>query len=133
LPYRDDFFDIVICTDILEHVIDLNASIKEIRRVLKHGGYLFVRVPNKEDLSQYLANDSPYYFVHLRSFDRYSLELLFTRIADMRCIEICDGPVIESRNKLRHTPLLVPSKVYYVIIIAGLRIVKNFSIKFYQM
>jgi 2-polyprenyl-3-methyl-5-hydroxy-6-metoxy-1,4-benzoquinol methylase len=133
LPYKDGFFDIIICTDVLEHVVDINASIKEVKRVLKDGGYLFVRVPNKEDLSQYLANDYPYYFVHLRSFDRYSLELLFTRVAGMKCIEICDGPVIESRKNVRHTPLLVPSKVYYAIIIAWLNIVKLFSIKFYEM
>jgi len=129
LPYKDNFFDIIICTDVLEHVIDLNLSIKEVKRVLKDGGYLFVRVPNKEDLSQYLANDYPYYFVHLRSFDRYSLELLFTRVAGMKCIKICDGLVIEQKNMLKY---ILPIKGYFRMLLAGLKIIKFFSNQSYQ-
>jgi len=129
LPYKDNLFDIIICTDVLEHVIDLNLSIKEVKRVLKDGGYLFVRVPNKEDLSQYLTSDYPYYFVHLRSFDRYSLELLFTRVAGMKCIEICDGSVIEQKNMCRY---ILPIKGYFRMLLAGLKIIKFFSNQSYQ-
>jgi 2-polyprenyl-3-methyl-5-hydroxy-6-metoxy-1,4-benzoquinol methylase len=129
LPYKDNFFDIIICTDVLEHVVDINASIKEVKRVLKNGGYLFIRVPNKEDLSQYLTSDYPYYFLHLRSFDRYSLELLFTRVAGMKCIEICDGSVIEQKNMCRY---ILPIKGYFRMLLAGLKIIKFFSNQSYQ-
>lgn len=38
LPYADGSFSAVVCLDALEHVRDLNATIKEIARVLAPGG-----------------------------------------------------------------------------------------------
>ncbi len=87
LPYKDKLFDIIVCTDVLEHVLDFNKSISEILRVLKPNGYLIIRVPYREDLSPYLAKSYPYFFVHLRSFDEFSLELFFSRIANCKTIE----------------------------------------------
>lgn len=82
LPYPEDFFDVVVCTDVLEHVFDLKAAVSEIARTLKPGGVFILRVPYKEDLSQYLSKDLPYKYVHVRSFDEYALEILFCRIFD---------------------------------------------------
>lgn len=80
LPYKKDFFDMVVCTDVLEHVLDLNLAIKNILNVLKPSGILIVRVPNNENMAQYLDKDFPYDYCHLRKFDEYSLELLFAKI-----------------------------------------------------
>jgi ubiquinone/menaquinone biosynthesis C-methylase UbiE len=38
IPYPDEFFDIVLSHDVLEHVEDPRISIAEIRRVLRPGG-----------------------------------------------------------------------------------------------
>lgn len=38
LPYPNNFFDTVICVDVLEHVADLKQTVTEIYRVLKPGG-----------------------------------------------------------------------------------------------
>lgn len=80
LPYKDNFFDGIICTDVLEHLLDLNPVISEIIRVTKKGGFIFIRVPLEEDLSSYLAKENPYDLVHLRSFCEAELILLFTKI-----------------------------------------------------
>ena len=45
LPYKDNFFDVCICLDVLEHVPDVDFFLKEVRRVLKTGGSFFVIVP----------------------------------------------------------------------------------------
>jgi 2-polyprenyl-3-methyl-5-hydroxy-6-metoxy-1,4-benzoquinol methylase len=45
IPYKEEYFDIIICTDVLEHVIDLNLAILNILKVLKPDGYLIIRVP----------------------------------------------------------------------------------------
>jgi SAM-dependent methyltransferase len=46
LPFPDDSFDVVICSEILEHVPDLDAVLAEIARVLVKGGRLYATMPN---------------------------------------------------------------------------------------
>ncbi len=41
-------FDIVVTRNTLEHLFDPNQEIKEIARVLKKNGYLYIKVPNVE-------------------------------------------------------------------------------------
>ena len=45
LPFQDDHFDLVICSEVLEHIIVHTAAIREIVRVLKPGNNLVVSVP----------------------------------------------------------------------------------------
>ena len=45
LPFTDASFDIVICSEVLEHIPDHNTAVKEIIRVLKPGQSLVVTVP----------------------------------------------------------------------------------------
>ncbi|MBI2641446.1 class I SAM-dependent methyltransferase, partial [Candidatus Roizmanbacteria bacterium] len=47
LPYPNEYFDCVICSEVLEHLNDDNKALLEIKRVLKKNGLLFVTVPNK--------------------------------------------------------------------------------------
>ena len=82
LPYPDGMFDVVAAVDVLEHVIDLNAVLREVLRVLRPEGVLVVRVPDREDLWTYLDPGYPYRFAHLRSFDEPSLRLLVDRVCD---------------------------------------------------
>ncbi|SVB54956.1 uncharacterized protein METZ01_LOCUS207810, partial [marine metagenome] len=46
LPFGEATFDVVICTEALEHLIDPSAAIQEIRRILKPGGLLILTVPS---------------------------------------------------------------------------------------
>lgn len=87
MPYKQDTFDIIVCTDVLEHVLDLNLCIRKILLCLKPGGYMIIRVPYREDLSAYTSPDFPYRYAHLRSFDEYSLILLFNRIFGIEVVE----------------------------------------------
>lgn len=45
LPYKDSFFDVCICFDVMEHVPDVEFFLREIKRVLKKGGKFFLIVP----------------------------------------------------------------------------------------
>ena len=45
LPFRDKSFDIVICSEVLEHIPDFRGALCEITRVLKPSGKLGVSVP----------------------------------------------------------------------------------------
>lgn len=46
LPYADNFFDMVWSWTVLEHVKDIERSIKELCRVLKPGGWAFLSMPD---------------------------------------------------------------------------------------
>jgi len=45
LPFKDTYFDKVICSEVLEHLPDDNQALRELRRVLKDDGILAISVP----------------------------------------------------------------------------------------
>ncbi|WP_078085977.1 class I SAM-dependent methyltransferase [Microbulbifer mangrovi] len=45
LPFADDFFDVVICSEVLEHIEDYQGVLGEIHRVLKPSGIFAATVP----------------------------------------------------------------------------------------
>jgi 2-polyprenyl-3-methyl-5-hydroxy-6-metoxy-1,4-benzoquinol methylase len=45
LPFADGFFDLVLCSEVLEHIEDDKTAVSELLRVLKGGGDLVVSVP----------------------------------------------------------------------------------------
>lgn len=55
LAFDEDTFNLVYCYHVLEHVADHMAVLKEIYRVLKPGGVLFVGFPNKNRLLSYIG------------------------------------------------------------------------------
>jgi SAM-dependent methyltransferase len=82
LPYPDESFDAVVCTETLEHVTDARAVLKGIRRVLKRGGLLVLTVPDgaldEED-------------VHVHRFDRNKLRTLVQKEFALQQIEVVPG------------------------------------------
>ena len=44
-PLKDNFFDVIICSHVLEHILDDGAAMRELRRVMKPGGLGFLQSP----------------------------------------------------------------------------------------
>ena len=57
--FEDDKFDLVFCDNVLEHLSDPNPFFKEVRRVLKPGGYFLVKTPNKTHYMPLIASMTP--------------------------------------------------------------------------
>ncbi len=46
LPFDDELFDLIICSEILEHLRDQKAAVRELYRILKPGKNIAVSVPS---------------------------------------------------------------------------------------
>lgn len=103
LPFQDHSFDLIVALDILEHVPDDAAALKELRRVLKPNGRLVVTVP----AYQFLWGNHDLALGHVRRYTArelkrkvktanfrvskmsHALSLLFPVVALMRVISRC--------------------------------------------
>jgi len=47
IPFKDEYFDVVVLNDVIEHVEDEKESLNEVCRVLKEGGCLIMTTPHK--------------------------------------------------------------------------------------
>ncbi len=47
LPFKDNFFDVVICSQVLEHIPNPQLVAREILRVTRKGGVIIITVPNE--------------------------------------------------------------------------------------
>lgn len=56
IPFKNESFDTVLCTEVLEHTENVQVTLSEIKRVLKIGGYLYLTVPQSWPL-HYEPND----------------------------------------------------------------------------
>lgn len=77
LPFNDNSFNCVIASEIIEHVVDPAAFIKEVFRVVGKGGKLIITTPYKERLMYYLCihcNQMTPVHAHIHSFDEKMLE-----------------------------------------------------------
>ncbi len=46
VEYDDEFFDVIICSDVIEHLVDVFCGFKEMTRILKKKGRLVLNTPN---------------------------------------------------------------------------------------
>jgi len=84
LPLPRDILDMVIMTDLIEHVRDPERLVWETARVMVPGGKLLVACPWEQDLSiydrpEYKKKHGKFKFVHLHSIDKAFMKRTFHR------------------------------------------------------
>ncbi len=80
LPFKDESLDLIIASEILEHLNNPESASREIWRVLKPGGKAIISTPYKERLRYTLCihcNQVTPLNAHLHSFDRDTLLSFF--------------------------------------------------------
>lgn len=63
IPFPDNDFDVIICSEVLEHTLDPEYLLKEMRRVLRPDGTLFLTMP-----FVWPEHETPYDFQRFTSF-----------------------------------------------------------------
>jgi ubiquinone/menaquinone biosynthesis C-methylase UbiE len=114
LPFEDESFDSVLSCGVLEHVVDPDASLEEIRRVLVPGGTFYVfKLPNRSSYLEALARRLGLYYhgalEHDRLYDRRAAAALLRRhgFAIVECRRMNMLPLtITSRLAARAAPAI---------------------------
>ena len=78
LPFTDESFDRIICSEVMEHVENYKIAIKELYRVIKPGGRIAVTIPTEPTELLYLALSTDYFETpggHIRIFKPRTLSL----------------------------------------------------------
>lgn len=74
LPFSHAF-DVVVSTDVMEHVLNVGSFLYCLNRALKPGGRAYIRVPYRENLLAYSPHlGCKHQFVHLRTYNRRLLK-----------------------------------------------------------
>ncbi|MCL4430960.1 MAG: class I SAM-dependent methyltransferase [Epsilonproteobacteria bacterium] len=92
MPFPDNFFDLVICKDVLEHLIKPEFLVSEIQRITKPSGYALIHVPNHFPINarlkfvftadidpfKFFPDSNRWNFPHIRFFNKNSILNLFS-------------------------------------------------------
>lgn len=78
IPFDDETFDVVISFQVIEHIHDDLGFVKEIHRVLKKGGKLFLTTPNR--LYRLKPNEKPRNPFHIREYAPLDLQELLKKV-----------------------------------------------------
>jgi SAM-dependent methyltransferase len=78
LPFPDDSFDRIICSEVMEHVHDYRGAARELARVTKPGGRVAITIPTATSENLYLRLGDEYFESpggHIRIFRPRELAL----------------------------------------------------------
>lgn len=79
LPFKENTFDCIVASEIIEHTVDPHAFVEALKRVLKPGGTLIISTPYKEKIEYSLCihcNCKTPKNAHLHSFDKNNMRSL---------------------------------------------------------
>lgn len=120
LPFADESLDLVISTDVWEHIDDDEAVARETHRVLRRGGRALIAVP----CSMKLWSGHDVALGHVRRYEREELRARITGaglvVEDLWSWNVLLRPVVRARRR-RHTTAESEMEPVHPVLNAGLR------------
>lgn len=80
LPFPEEFFDIVVCNDVLEHLENPKRALENISKVLKKDGILYINTPNLNWLRKKIIGYADKKEHHISLFSHQALFDLLTEV-----------------------------------------------------
>jgi 2-polyprenyl-6-hydroxyphenyl methylase/3-demethylubiquinone-9 3-methyltransferase len=94
LPFADQLFDVVCCFDVLEHVTDPRAVVRECSRVLKPGGRFYFFTFNRTALSYIIGIKALEWFLK-NTPSHLHVHQMFIRPEELEQICVSSGLTVE--------------------------------------
>jgi ubiquinone/menaquinone biosynthesis C-methylase UbiE len=105
MPYEDNFFDVVVACEIIEHLKDVEKFLSECYRVLKQEGILYITSPNAEGFKlENLEKKWKTRYNHFREFTVTELSTLLTSLFRIKKTFVQYKP--RKHNKMRYPEFL---------------------------
>ena len=99
LPVDDDSLDLVVAFDVLEHILDHDTAVSEVRRALRPGGTFLIAVP----ADPRLWSDHDVAVDHVRRYTRQTLRAVLERngfeLASITSWNVLLRPVVALRRR----------------------------------
>ena len=97
--FPDRHFDVIVMNDVIEHLEDPKSALKEIRRVLKNDGILYISTPDIESFLSRLLRAKWWGInkYHLFYFSRKTIEKMFLE-AGLKSVRYAPYPRVFSWN-----------------------------------
>ena len=95
-------FDVVILSQVLEHIYDLKKIKHIINNILNKNGILYIDVPNANEYYKYLIK--PFHYFDIDHINHFNLKSLYNLFLEYECIEV------KSYNEL-----IIDNKKYPII------------------
>ena len=142
IPYPSEMFDLVVSDNVMEHLAEPEKVLSEIARVLKPGGHLIFKTPNRWHYMPFIASLTPLAFHqymnrkrgrksedNFRTMYRLNSERAVRRLGSASGFEVLDVTLIEVRPEyLRFSALTYFAGMVYQRIVAGTEWLKHFRI-----
>ncbi len=109
LPYPSNFFDFVLCAGAIHHTTDWKKSLKELCRVTKNNGHIYIEAYGKGGLVRDLTTALRIKFKTSSSFRKLILNLSTFQVRDF-CRYFLKGKNIKNINNLIDDDLILTIK-----------------------
>jgi len=110
IPFRGDVFDKVLCSEVIEHVIDDEQLLKEINEVLKMQGIVIITTPKKHSIDELVFGKCEF---HIKEYDEREITQLILKYYHILNIEYLD--ITKTILYLMYHYFPINSRIYNVI------------------
>ena len=91
LPYDDNSFDVVLCSETLEHVPDIEAAASELLRVSKRAVVITVPHESRRVVERHIRSGEPH--AHIHSLNSKSFSLMFPGVPRVITTKAASTPI----------------------------------------
>lgn len=102
LPFRDDSFDVIWCSEVIEHIFDSSLAFREMSRVLRPGGQILLTTP----YHGFLKNVVIAAVAFERHFDVTGPHIRFFTVGSIQRLLSIVGCKLEDVKRIGRLPLL---------------------------